>query len=221
MKPPSIDPSPHFSQEQRSLSYDKRWTLLQFFFCWLACVITPICIGILQAFEFTDVVVQLGIVCDVFFCFEANHGFILIKLGRCLSYIYSRCIIRSQEASYDHKVTNSPFDNTAKRLDGGVLRRPRRLLVPLLRALLPLLAPLLAKSLGASDLLQAWLTAFRLVRGHHLVALCKTLRFKFTDLTILRNDTINRCFVTAVFTSIYASSLAAIWFYLSCLRTQQ
>jgi hypothetical protein len=61
----------------------------------------------------------------------------------------------------------------------------------------------------------------RLLRLQDLVAIYHTLKFKFTDLAALHNDTINRCFMTAVFTSIYASSLAAIWFYLSCRRQHQ
>lgn len=186
------------------LPYDKQWALIRFFFSWMACALTPIGIGMAQAYDFNNFVVQLGIACDVFFCLEINEGRTL----------YSLITKRKQESVNDSSlIIKFPEIRNVSETDMSL-----PVMWPLLRASLPLLLPLLAKDLGASGLWQAWLTVFRFVRLQDLMTTFHSLKYKFPNVASLRNYTIIRCLLTAVFTSIYASTLAAIWFYLSCRR---
>jgi len=201
-----------------------------------------VCIGIVQAFEYTNPLVQMSIACDVFFCMETLHASNLLpRLVDAISIKMSILKTRDSKASYQMDRPSggknrvafapSPFalsstaasssSSSSSSKDSSLGAPQASVWVSLLRAAAPLLLPALAQMGGGSDLVQAWLTLPRLLRLKDLVAIYHTLKFKFTDLAALRNDTINRCFMTAVFTSIYASSLAAIWFYLSCRHTQQ
>lgn len=224
------------------VSRDKQWTLARFFFSWLACCLTPVCIGIVQAFEYSNPFVQLCIACDVFFCLDALlESRLLLRLAAVIRTNLSILQPSGGKSVHQLKVERhsavkshpgahispfSPANVGGNRIKASSslqtpLQAAHSLALPLISAGLPLLVPPLAQLCGASDLLQAWLMLPRLLRLRDLVATYHTLKYKFTDLAALHNDTINRCFMTAVFTSIYASSLAAIWFYLSCRRQHQ
>lgn len=227
---------------EKKTPYDKQWTLARFFFSWLACCLTPVCIGIVQAYDVSNPMVVLSIVCDIFFCFETIYvsghltrvSIILNRYGTILNkFFHSGDGLKSTiggKASVSRVkdpvfFSSSPYASRTKTRDvtvvSGLILQRQGLLAPMLRSLLPLLLPVIAQLCGASDLLQAWLMLPRLLRLRDLVAIYHTLKNKFKDLAALHNDTINRCFMTAVFTSIYASSLSACWFYLSCRRQQQ
>lgn len=236
---------PHQSEP---IPHDKQWTLARFFFSWFACCLTPVCIGIVQAFEYANPFVLLSIVCDVYFCLDALLASRLLtrltdgvrsKL-KLLKPRGSKSVYQMKKKEKDSHSTSkspSPFSltGTAAGSRGRGGKHPSSLLtppgvqpqsahalaLPLLRAALPLLLPPLAQLCGASDLLQVWLTLPRLLRLQDLWRTFHSLKDKFTDLQALRNDTISRCLMTAVFTSIYASTLAAIWFYLSCRRQHE
>lgn len=199
-------PLGHDGQENAHTHLFDKHCLLRFLMTWIACAVTPICIGIVQAFKFNNFVVQVGIACDVFFLFDINKGRSFFRLVRLF-----------------HKLTNRisglPKIDYTKRFPKNREHLP--LLMPVVGAMLPLLLPILAKILGASDLLQAWLTVFRLIRLRDLLISFHSLKNRFPNVVALRNNTINRCLLIAVFTSIYATTLASIWFYLSCRRLNE
>lgn len=233
----------HQQRGNESIPHDKQWTLARFFFSWLACCLTPVCIGIVQAFEYTNPFVQLSIACDIFFCLDTLLASRLVprlvaiirsKLKLSVLKPHGSRSVYQMKRGGPHKPPPSPFslasatvssrsgaNKHSSLLAASQDHSAHTLVLRLLRAALPLLVPPLAQLCGASDLLQIWLTLPRLLRLQDLRLIFHTLKHKFTDLAALRNDTINRCCMTAVFTSIYASSLAAIWFYLSCRRQQE
>ena len=188
--------------------FDKEWTQLRFFFSWLACIVTPVTIGIVQAFDFANLVIQIGIVCDVFFLLEVNRCYFLISAYQ---FVKKKLFVTLNMTS----PRPSSYSSGGKRF----LNKLR--IFSLFQAIIPLLVPIIAEVLGGSDLMQAWLTIFRLVRLRDLFVVYNALKYKYTDLVILRNDTISRCFFTAVLTTIYATALASVWFYISCLRRNE
>ena len=210
---------------KRVFRFDKHWTLVSFFFSWVACLITPICIGIVQSYDLKDHVVQVCIFCDVYFIVKTNKA-------RVLAVIYSFChqvsrsIKKRGKVSYKHETKHrrgffhSPFESSQlSQRDDPNSRRSR--FWPFIRAFLPVMGPMLAKLLGASELIQVWLTLPRMIRLRDLASIYFSLKYMFVDLAALHNDTINRCIMTAVGTSIYASTLASFWFYMSCQRLRQ
>lgn len=217
--------------------HDKKWTLARLFFSWLACCLTPVCIGIVQAFELTNPLVQMSVACDLFFCLDALQSpGLLCRIWPVLRHLLG-CLRAQTCGGISGKGAQSRGVNSKKRLvfapspfaisspsisaSHTAAGKDRRLVAPLLRAALPLLLPGLARLCGASDLLQAWLSLPRLLRLQDLVAIYHTLKYKFAHLAALHNDTVNRCIMTAGFTSIHASTLAACWFYLACRRQHQ
>ena len=219
------------SSEEKVLC-DKRWLLLRFFFCWLACCVTPICIGIVQDVNKPDPFVQLGLACDVFFCIDViQQSALLPKIVALVRKRLLRLHCVAKKRNLRRKTARrgvvlgshvSPFSpsNTNKE-DKTVLASSVTFVVPTLTASLPLLLPVLARMMGAARLLQAWLTLPRVIRLRDLMNIYHNLKTNFVYFAALRNDTINRCFLTAIFTSFYSSTLAAAWFYLSCRRQHE
>lgn len=199
-------------------TFAKQLALISCFFTWLACVVTPTCIGILQAFDMSNIVVQLGMMCDIFFCLQANEGRILMRLHRLVKKMDVSRLWKSKGAPKMQWPRRKALSSLEAMKQGGVSFPSPRVFVYIMHSLLPLVTPLVARSLGASDLMQAWFTVFRMIRVRDLIVICNTLKYKFSDVAALHNDTFNRCIITAVLTSIHASSLAAVWFYISCRR---